>query len=153
MADGDVITLEDVEDVEDAKDANEAKLDSSFFRVRLDRATHLQIAYMCAMAQLGADSQKAADETCKAEEVGASFRVRLADDFRPRSTGQVPARIRRQARLPGVMQYVPFRVKICESGSGAAVFSIDRPGSALASFDNSDITKVGASVDRRLGDC
>jgi hypothetical protein len=52
----DVITLDDVED---AKDAYEAKLDSSFFRVRLDRATQLQIAYMRAMAQLGPDSQKA----------------------------------------------------------------------------------------------
>lgn len=58
VADGDVITLEDVED---AKDAYEAKLDSSFFRVRLDRATQLQIAYMRAMAQLGPESQKAAD--------------------------------------------------------------------------------------------
>ena len=58
VADGDSISLEDVED---AKDAYEAKLDSSFFRVRLDRATQLQIAYMRAMAQLGPDSQKAAD--------------------------------------------------------------------------------------------
>lgn len=58
VADGDVITLEDVED---AKDAYEAKLDSSFFRVRLDRATQLQIAYMRAMAQLGPESQKAAE--------------------------------------------------------------------------------------------
>lgn len=58
VAEGNVITLEDVED---AKDAYEAKLDSSFFRVRLDRATQLQIAYMRAMAQLGPESQKAAD--------------------------------------------------------------------------------------------
>ncbi|MDQ0851297.1 hypothetical protein QFZ65_003235 [Arthrobacter sp. B3I9] len=58
VADGETITLEDVED---AKDAYEAKLDSSFFRVRLDRATQLQIAYMRAMAQLGPESQKAAD--------------------------------------------------------------------------------------------
>jgi hypothetical protein len=58
VAQGETITLEDVED---AKDAYEAKLDSSFFRVRLDRATQLQIAYMRAMAQLGPDSQKAAD--------------------------------------------------------------------------------------------
>lgn len=43
VADGGVITLKDVED---AKDAFEAKLDSSFFRVRLDRAAQLQIAYM-----------------------------------------------------------------------------------------------------------
>lgn len=35
VAEGDVIALTDVED---AKDAYEAKLDSSFFRVRLDRA-------------------------------------------------------------------------------------------------------------------
>jgi hypothetical protein len=48
-------------DVEDAKDAYEAKLDESFFRVRLDRATQLQIAYMRAMAELGPESQKAAD--------------------------------------------------------------------------------------------
>lgn len=58
VAEGEVITLADVED---AKDAYEAKLDSSFFRVRLDRATQLQIAYMRAMAQLGPESQKAAD--------------------------------------------------------------------------------------------
>jgi hypothetical protein len=48
-------------DVELAKDAYEAKLDSSFFRVRLDRATPLQTAYMRAMAQLGPEPQKAAD--------------------------------------------------------------------------------------------
>ncbi|WP_200833411.1 hypothetical protein [Arthrobacter sp. SLBN-100] len=58
VAEGEVITLEDVDD---AKDAYEAKLDSSFFRVRLDRATQLQIACMRAMAQLGPESQKAAD--------------------------------------------------------------------------------------------
>jgi hypothetical protein len=50
---GEAITLEDVED---AKDAYEAKLGSSFFLVRLDRATQLQIDYMGATAQLGADS-------------------------------------------------------------------------------------------------
>jgi hypothetical protein len=48
-------------DVEDAKDAYEAKLDSSFFLVRLDRARQLRIAYMRTMAQLGPDSQKASD--------------------------------------------------------------------------------------------
>jgi hypothetical protein len=55
VADGDVITLEDVED---AKDAYEAKLDSSFFRVRLDRATQLQVAYMRAMAQLARNPKR-----------------------------------------------------------------------------------------------
>ncbi|CAN5405051.1 hypothetical protein BH09ACT1_BH09ACT1_21330 [soil metagenome] len=48
-------------DVQVAKEAYEAKLDSSFFRVRLDRATPLQTAYMRAMAQLGPEAQKAAD--------------------------------------------------------------------------------------------
>jgi hypothetical protein len=48
-------------DVETAREAYEAKLDSSFFRVRLDRATPLQTAYMRAMAQLGSDAQKASD--------------------------------------------------------------------------------------------
>jgi AAA ATPase-like protein len=48
-------------DVEIAREAYEAKLDSSFFRVRLDRATPLQTAYMRAMAQLGSEPQKAAD--------------------------------------------------------------------------------------------
>jgi len=58
IARGDRITREDVEL---AKEAYEAKLDSSFFRVRLDRATPLQTAYMRAMAQLGPEAQKAAD--------------------------------------------------------------------------------------------
>lgn len=49
------------EDIEIAREAYEAKLDSSFFRVRLDRATPLQTAYMRAMAQLGPEPQKAAD--------------------------------------------------------------------------------------------
>ncbi|MFE6734856.1 AAA family ATPase [Microbacterium sp. NPDC057650] len=48
-------------DVENAREGYEAKLDSSFFRVRLDRATPLQTAYMRAMAELGPDAQKAAD--------------------------------------------------------------------------------------------
>lgn len=39
----------------------EAKLDESFFRVRLDRATELQRAYLRAMAELGPEPQKAAD--------------------------------------------------------------------------------------------
>ncbi len=48
-------------DVDDAEAGYEAKLDSSFFRVRLDRATELQRAYLRAMAQLGAAPQRAAD--------------------------------------------------------------------------------------------
>lgn len=49
------------EDIRVAREAYDAKLDSSFFRVRLDRATPLQTAYMRAMAQLGPQPQKAAD--------------------------------------------------------------------------------------------
>lgn len=49
------------EDVQVAVPAYETKLDSSFFQVRLDRATELQRAYLRAMAQLGPDPQKAAD--------------------------------------------------------------------------------------------
>ena len=48
-------------DVEIAREAYEAKLDGSFFRVRLDRATPLQTAYMRAMAELGPEPQKASD--------------------------------------------------------------------------------------------
>lgn len=49
------------EDIHTAVPSYEAKLDASFFRVRLDRATELQRAYLRAMAQLGADPQKASD--------------------------------------------------------------------------------------------
>ncbi|MCX6460783.1 MAG: ATP-binding protein [Actinobacteria bacterium] len=49
------------EDVETAIPLYESKLDSSFFRVRLDRATELQRAYLRAMAELGPLPQKAAD--------------------------------------------------------------------------------------------
>jgi hypothetical protein len=49
------------DDVKVAREAYEAKLDSSFFRVRLDRATPLQTAYMRAMAELGSQPQKASD--------------------------------------------------------------------------------------------
>lgn len=48
-------------DVRDAADAYEAKLEGSFSRVRLDRATALQRAYPRAMAELGPDAQKGAD--------------------------------------------------------------------------------------------
>lgn len=39
----------------------EAKLDGSFFRVRLDRTTDLERAYLRAMAELGPDAQAAGD--------------------------------------------------------------------------------------------
>ena len=56
VAEGPTITRDDVIA---AVPGYEAKLDESFFRVRLDRATELQRAYLRAMAQLGPDPQKA----------------------------------------------------------------------------------------------
>ena len=58
IADGPVISRADVLA---AVPAYEAKLDASFFRVRLDRATELQRAYLRAMAELGPAAQKASD--------------------------------------------------------------------------------------------
>lgn len=58
LADGPTIT---VADVEVAKATVEAKLDSSFFRVRADRVTELELQYMRAMAELGDDAQPAKD--------------------------------------------------------------------------------------------
>jgi len=48
-------------DIAAAVPGYQAKLDESFFRVRLDRATELQRSYLRAMAQLGAEPQKASD--------------------------------------------------------------------------------------------
>lgn len=58
MAEGPTISAEDVEA---SLPLYESKLDSSFFRVRLDRATEMQRVYLRAMAELGAEPQKAAD--------------------------------------------------------------------------------------------
>jgi hypothetical protein len=58
LADGPAITLDDV--VVAQHDVEE-KLDSSFFRVRLDRTTDLERAYLRAMAELGASPQAAGD--------------------------------------------------------------------------------------------
>jgi len=62
VAEGPRITKQDVID---AEAIYEAKLDSSFFRVRLDRATTKQTAYLRAMAELGPEPQKASDVAAK----------------------------------------------------------------------------------------
>lgn len=49
------------EDIALAVPTYEAKLDESFFRVRLDRATEMERIYLRAMAELGPDAQKAQD--------------------------------------------------------------------------------------------
>ncbi|MBP1301594.1 ATP-binding protein [Curtobacterium sp. ODYSSEY 48 V2] len=58
IAPGPVIVADDVDA---AREGYLAKLDQSFFRVRLDRTTTLQTAYLRAMAELGPLPQKAAD--------------------------------------------------------------------------------------------
>ncbi|MBW8060213.1 MAG: ATP-binding protein [Solirubrobacterales bacterium] len=47
--------------VKDACTAVEAKLDGSFFRVRAERTTELELRYMRAMAELGSEPQQAKD--------------------------------------------------------------------------------------------
>ena len=58
VASGPTITRDDVVL---AVPTYEAKLDESFFRVRLDRATEMERIYLRAMAELGPDPQKAQD--------------------------------------------------------------------------------------------
>ncbi len=58
IAHGETITADDVRH---ALPQYEEKLDSSFFRVRLDRATELQRVYLRVMAELGPQAQKAGD--------------------------------------------------------------------------------------------
>lgn len=58
VADGPTITREDIAL---AVPTYEAKLDESFFRVRLDRATEMERIYLRAMAELGPEAQKAQD--------------------------------------------------------------------------------------------
>jgi len=48
-----------VDDVKEAQTAVEEKLDSSFFRVRAERMTELELQYMRAMAELGSEPQQA----------------------------------------------------------------------------------------------
>lgn len=58
LADGPIVTLEDVQE---SLAAYQERLDSSFFRVRLDRTTDLERAYLRAMAQLGPDPAPAGE--------------------------------------------------------------------------------------------
>jgi hypothetical protein len=51
----------ELNDVNAARDAVEAKLDGNFFRVRTERTTELELRYLRAMAELGADPQPARD--------------------------------------------------------------------------------------------
>jgi AAA ATPase domain len=51
----------DAQGVATARDAVEAKLDASFFRVRVERTTELELRYLRAMAELGSEPQQAKD--------------------------------------------------------------------------------------------
>ncbi len=48
-------------DAESTRPLVEAKLDESFFKVRAERTTELELRYLLAMAELGADPQRATD--------------------------------------------------------------------------------------------
>lgn len=69
-------------DAERAREAVEAKLDESFFRVRAERTTALELRYMRAMAELGSGPQQAKDVASllgrKSEQL-APTRSRLID--------------------------------------------------------------------------
>lgn len=58
LAEGPIIS---VDDVRMSEPLYQSKLDSSFFRVRLDRTTEMERAYLRAMAELGPEPQKASD--------------------------------------------------------------------------------------------
>jgi hypothetical protein len=58
MSDKDVITSDEVEE---ALEVVETKLDGSFFKVRADRTTDLELRYMRAMAELGPQPHQAKD--------------------------------------------------------------------------------------------
>jgi hypothetical protein len=51
----------DLDDAESTRPLVEAKLDESFFKVRAERTTELELRYLLAMAELGADPQRATD--------------------------------------------------------------------------------------------
>jgi AAA ATPase domain len=77
LADGPVVTTADADS---ALTLVEAELDESFFRSRIQRCTAEERRYMRAMAELGADSQKAADVAevlGKGSEQVAPLRARL----------------------------------------------------------------------------
>jgi hypothetical protein len=77
--DASVISLEEVEQ---AQELVEAKLDGSFFRVRAERTTDLELQYLRAMADLGSEPQLARDVAKKlnrtSEQLGPT-RARLID--------------------------------------------------------------------------
>jgi AAA ATPase-like protein len=67
---------------EEAQRAVEAKLDESFFRVRAERTTDLELQYLRAMAELGAGEQTAGDVAAsmgRASEQLGPTRARLID--------------------------------------------------------------------------
>ncbi|RZT84918.1 hypothetical protein EV383_1776 [Pseudonocardia sediminis] len=51
-----------------------------------------------------------------------------------------------------VMLYAPLRTQIHEDREGAVWFTIDRPSTRFASFDDPRITEVGVELDHKVAD-
>lgn len=69
-------------DVEEAQELVEAKLDGSFFKVRAERTTDLELQYLRAMAELGPEPQQARDVAALLERTSEQLgptRARLID--------------------------------------------------------------------------
>ena len=52
---------------------------------------------------------------------------------------------------PGVGQIVPLRINIFENAEGQTVVSYITPSSLLAGFDNPELDKMAAMLDKKLG--
>jgi hypothetical protein len=53
---------------------------------------------------------------------------------------------------PGVMLHAPFHVEIYETAAHDAVFAIETPSSAFASFGIEAVTNVGFELDRKVNE-
>jgi hypothetical protein len=53
---------------------------------------------------------------------------------------------------PGVMVHAPLQVEVYETAAREAIFSIERPSAAFASFGIDAVTEVGVELDRQVDD-
>lgn len=51
---------------------------------------------------------------------------------------------------PKALLYAPLRMLVYSNGDGHAVFTMERPSTALGSLGIAEVTKVGASLDRKV---
>jgi hypothetical protein len=105
------------EDVERAHDLVQLELDESFFQVRIGRATKAELAYLVAMAHLGAGPYRSGEIASKLGRAGpesvAPTRARLIEKrphlqsfLRPQRVHRPPSRVR--ARRPSRPMDRPF---------------------------------------------